>query len=201
MHRQRDMLTVEFVDRRGGYQGSVFFLPRNEAEEALRTITPAGVDPVESHDVSNASCPPAELTANSILVKRPAFDQTDVPAAYRVLVYEHIIQHSREIPGTEVHRDGGRELLAIHDAAFHDGVQARQPGKARFDGAGGVLCQYNSDDPGPGDYGRKGHDDVRDQIHATQQGESESVNVIDNIAQQVVKKWAREQKRMQRIAS
>jgi len=41
MNHQRDMLTVEFVDNRGGYHGSVFFLPGNEAEEALRTITPS----------------------------------------------------------------------------------------------------------------------------------------------------------------
>jgi hypothetical protein len=39
MHHQRDMLTVEFVDSQGAYHGSVFYLPGNEAEQALRTIT------------------------------------------------------------------------------------------------------------------------------------------------------------------
>jgi hypothetical protein len=37
---------------------------------------------------------------------------------------------------------------------------------------------------------------IRDQIKASQRGESESMNVIDKIAQQVVKKWTREQKQM-----
>ena len=35
MHHQRDMLTVEFVDSQGGYHGAVFYLPANEAAEAL----------------------------------------------------------------------------------------------------------------------------------------------------------------------
>jgi hypothetical protein len=35
---------------------------------------------------------------------------------------------------------------------------------------------------------------IHDQMKATQRGESESMNVIDKIAQQVVKKWAKAQK-------
>jgi hypothetical protein len=42
---------------------------------------------------------------------------------------------------------------------------------------------------------------LRDQIHATQRGESESINVIDKMAQQVVKKWAGEQKQMRKNGS
>lgn len=47
----------------------------------------------------------------------------------------------------------------------------------------------------------KGTTVLHDQIDATQRGESESVNVIDTVARQAVKKWAREQKRMQKAAS
>jgi hypothetical protein len=35
---------------------------------------------------------------------------------------------------------------------------------------------------------------LRDQIKASQRGEPESMNVIDKVAKQVVKKWARAQK-------
>jgi hypothetical protein len=37
---------------------------------------------------------------------------------------------------------------------------------------------------------------IREQIKASQRGESESMNVIDKIAQQVVKKWARQQRQL-----
>jgi hypothetical protein len=47
----------------------------------------------------------------------------------------------------------------------------------------------------------KGTTVLRDPIAATLRGESESVNVIDKIAQQVVKRWVREQKRMEKDAS
>jgi hypothetical protein len=42
----------------------------------------------------------------------------------------------------------------------------------------------------------KGTPVLRDQIKASQRGESESINVIDKIAQQVVKRYAKEQKQM-----
>ena len=109
MHHQRDMLTVEFVDSLGRYHGAVFYLPGNEAEQALHNIT-APVD--VRHDVSNAPCSTARVDPNSILVKRPASGQIDFPVAYRVLVYEHIVERLHQVPGTEVDRDGvtdGRE--------------------------------------------------------------------------------------------
>ena len=37
----------------------------------------------------------------------------------------------------------------------------------------------------------------RDQIQAKQRGESESMNVIDKLAQQVVKRWAKQQSKQQ----
>src|SRR5258708_18506166 len=36
MHHQRDMLTVEFLDSQGASHRSAFYLPRNEAQQALR---------------------------------------------------------------------------------------------------------------------------------------------------------------------
>jgi len=42
----------------------------------------------------------------------------------------------------------------------------------------------------------KGTTVIREQIKASQRGESESMNVIDKIAQQVVKKWARQQRQL-----
>jgi hypothetical protein len=208
MHHQRDMLTVEFVDRRGGYHGAVFFLPGNEAEEALRTITPSAValhpggpDPVESHEVSRGACSPAAVSANSILVKRPKFDQTDLPAAYRVLVYEHIVERLRKVPGTAVDRDGdgncSQYTMQLSMTAFKPGSQVKRASMGPvglFVGTTQMALNLEVTDA-------KGATVLRDPIDATQRGESESVNVIDTIAKQVVKKWSREQKRMQKDAS
>ena len=93
MHHQRDMLTVEFVDSQGDYHGSVFYLPGNEAEQALRAITPS---PVAYRDVPSPACSVAEVKRDSILVKQLTSGQTDFPVAYRVLVYEHIIDRLRQ---------------------------------------------------------------------------------------------------------
>jgi len=207
MHHQRDMLTVEFVDSRGGYHGSVFFLPGNEAEEALRTITPSTVphQPVDPNDAS-APCSLAAVKANSILVKRPEFGQTDLPAAYRVLVYEHVIERLRKVAGTEVYRDGDEKCsqytMQLSMTAFKPGSQVKRASMGPagfFVGTTKMTVNLEVTDA-------KGTTVLRDPIDATQRGESESVNVIDTIAKQVVKKWTREektreQKRMQKDAS
>jgi hypothetical protein len=208
MHHQRDMLTVEFVDSRGGYHGSVFFLPGNEAEEALRVIKPSAVAPhsVDAHDVSRAPCALAAVKANSILVKRPEFGQTDLPAAYRVLVYEHVIERLRKVPGIEVYRDGDEKCsqytMQLSMTAFKPGSQVKRASMGPvglFVGTTQMTVNLEVTDA-------KGTTVLRDPIDATQRGESESMNVIDTIAKQVVKKWTREQKtreqkRMQKDAS
>src|SRR5579859_2438182 len=201
MHHQRDMLTVEFVDSQGGYHGSVFYLPGNEAEEALRSITPL---PVAHHDASSVPCSAADVSPNSISVEQPGAGQTDFPAAYRVLVYEHVIDRMRRVPGSEVHRDlvtDGRGdcsqyTMRLSTTAFKPGSQVKRASMGPvgfFVGVTQITLDLEIRDA-------KGTTLVHDQIKATQRGESESMNVIDKLAQQVVKKWAREQKELQKHA-
>jgi hypothetical protein len=197
MHHQRDLLTVEFLDSQGGYHGSVFFLPDNEAEQALRNISRL---PVAPHDVSTTPCSIPGVKPHSILVKQPTFGQISFPVAYRVLVYEHIIERLRQLPDTEVHRDGvinGREncsqyTMRLSTTAFKPGSQVTRASLGLvgfFVGVTQITLDLEVTDA-------KGRSVIRDQIHAAQRGESESMNVIDKIAQQVVKKWAKEQKQM-----
>jgi hypothetical protein len=198
MHHQRDMLTVEFVDSQGGHHGSVFFLPGNEAEQALRNITPSAVAPREG---SSVPCAVTGVKPNSILVKQPTFGQTDFPAAYRVLVYERIVERLRKVPGTEVHRDGqencSQYTMQLSMTAFKAGSQVKRASMGPvgfFVGTTQMALELEVTDA-------KGTTVLHDHIDATQRGESESVNVIDMVARQAVKKWAREQKRMQKAAS
>jgi hypothetical protein len=200
MHHQRDMFTVEFVDSQGRYHGSVFYLPGNEAEQALRNITPS---PVAHPDVPSPPCPIGSIRPNSILVKQPASDPIDLPIAYRVLVYEHIIDRLRQIPrGTEVHRDvltDGRGdcsqyTMRLSTTAFKPGSQVKRASMGPvgfFVGVTQITLDLEITDA-------KGNTLIHDQIKASQRGESESMNVIDKMAQQVVKKWAKEQKQMQK---
>lgn len=199
MHHQRDMLTVEFVDSLGRYHGAVFYLPGNEAEQALHHITP----PVDvRHDVSNAPCSTARVDPNSILVKQPASGQIDFPVAYRVLTYEHIMERMHQVPGTEVDRDGvtdGREncsqyTMRLSITAFKPGSQVKRASMGPvgfFVGVTQIALDVEITDG-------KGTTLVHDQIKATQRGESESMNVIDTLAKQVVKKWVKAQKQLQK---
>jgi hypothetical protein len=202
MHHQRDMLTLEFVDRQGRYHGAVFYLPANEAEQALRNIA---LSPLSHSDEPRAPCSIAGVRPNSILVKQPAVDQTDFPAAYRVLIYEHIIGRLRQVSGTEVDRDGVKDARAdcsqytmrISTTAFKPGSQVERASMGPVGflvGVTQITLDLEISDA-------KGTPLVHDQIKATKRGESESMNVVDKLAQQVVSKWAKEERSMQKQAS
>lgn len=195
MHHQRDMLTVEFVDSQGRYHGSVFYLPGNEAEEALRNITPS---PVAHHQAANPSCGVAGIEPHSILVKQLTSDQSDFPAAYRVLVYEHIIDRMRQVPASVVHRDGvadsrgdcSQYTMRLSTTGYKPGSQVKRASMGPagfFVGVTQITLNLEITDA-------NGTVIIHDQIKAAQRGESESMNVIDKIAQQVVRKWAKAQK-------
>jgi hypothetical protein len=195
MHHQRDMLTVEFVDSQGRYHGSVFYLPGNEAEEALRNITPSQV--AQNH-AANPPCGVASIEPHSILVKQLTSGESDFPAAYRVLVYEHIIDRLRQVPASVVHRDGvadsrancSQYTMRLSTTGFKPGSQVKRASMGPagfFVGVTQVTLNLEITDA-------NGTTVIHDQIKASQRGESESMNVIDKIAQQVVKKWAKAQK-------
>jgi hypothetical protein len=202
MQHQRDMLTLEFVDHQGRYHGAVFYLPANEAEQALRNIAPT---PLAHTDVPSAPCSIAGVRPNSILVKEPTADQVDFPVAYRVLVYEHTIDRLRQLPGTEVDRDGvsdapsdcSQYTMRISTTAFKPGSQVERASMGPvgfFVGVTQITLDLEISDA-------KGTPLVHDEIKATQRGESESMNVIDKLARQVVSKWAKQEKGMQKKAS
>lgn len=200
MHHRRDMLTVEFVDKQGGYHGSVFYLPANEAEQALHSVTPLLV--VHSQAPSEP-CSMANLNPNSILVKQPTVGKAQIPSAYRVLVYEHIVDRLRKSPGAEVHRDGGLDgqstcsqyTMSLSTTAFKPGNQVERASMGPvgfFVGVTEIIVDLEVKDA-------KGIVVFRDQIQAKERGESESMNVIDKLAQQVVKRWAKQQSKQQNM--
>jgi hypothetical protein len=208
MHHRRDMLTVEYVDKQGGYHGSVFYLPANEAEAALHNITPT---PIAAREVAAAACSTLSAKPNSILVKQPTVEHTveqptaaqiSFPPAYRVLAYEHIVERLRQLPGAEVRRDAvadGRDNCAQYTmhlsfTAFKPGNQVLRASTGPagfFVGVTQITLNLEITDD-------NGATVLHEQVKATQRGESESMNVIDALAKQVVKKWTKQQLAMQK---
>jgi hypothetical protein len=116
-------------------------------------------------------------------------------------VIESIVERLRKIPGAEVHRDGQENCseytMQLSMTAFKAGSQIKRASM----GPVGLFVATTQMTLDLEVTDTRGTTVLHDQIGATQRGESESMNVIDTVARQVVKKWAREQKRMQKAAS
>ena len=199
MHHRRDMLTVEFVDSHGAYHGAVFYLPGSEAEQALASITPHSGD---RRDPPSAPCIANEAQPDSILVKLPTAGQVEFPPAYRVLVYEHIVDRLAKSTGAVVIRDRAdgspancaQYTMRLSTEAYKPGSQVKRASMGPagfFVGVTALTIDLEVKDA-------KGAVVFRDQIQAKQRGESESMNVIDKLAQQLVKRWAKERQQMQK---
>ena len=139
------------------------------------------------------------------MVTQPTVEQADLPAAYRVLIYEHMIDRMRQVAGADVLRDGvtdgpkdcSQYTLRLSTAEFKPGSQVKRAsiGPAGFFvGVTQITLDLEITDA-------KGKTVLRDQIKASERGESESMNVIDKIAKQVVDKWTKEQNEMRKRAS
>ena len=85
-----DIVTVEFLDRDDGYHGAVFTMPRHAAEELPSDILsakgPARVDSREE------SCGGISAHPTSLTVLPIEAEGSEVPAEYRVLVYERLLE-------------------------------------------------------------------------------------------------------------
>jgi hypothetical protein len=200
MHHRVDMLTVEFSDRRGGYHGAVFLLPANEAERALQSFAQM---PVIHRDAQDAVCQGISVQPKSVLVSAPAWDQVEVPAAYRALVYEHLINRLQRLEGVgHVYRDGeidggnGCPQYAVHIsiAGFKQGSQVKRAVMGpvgMFVGTTQMTFDATFTDA-------SGRLDAHQQVRATVRGESESTNVADSVAKSLAKRYSSAQKEFEK---
>ena len=83
-----DLLTVEYRDPQQGYHGAVFVLPTKQAlglqQKILAKIAPPQPTPAPA-------CSDAPPISASVLVEPIEVNGVDLPAEYRVLLYEHLI--------------------------------------------------------------------------------------------------------------
>jgi hypothetical protein len=192
MHHRIDMLTVEFRDTRGGDHGAVFFLPANEAESALKSFA---LTPAPQRLPADSVCHDSPLEPGSVLVSTPNWDHVTVPAAYRALMYEHVVDRLRQVKDIgRVYREGevdprGRcPQYNIHISleTFKEGSSVKRAfmGPAGFFvGTTQMVFQVTFTDAA-------GTLNINEQIKATIRGESESTNVADNVAKNLSKHYA-----------
>ena len=206
MHRKRDLLTVEFVDSQGGYHGSIFYLRGGEAVQALHSIT---LQPGARREIQAASCSSENVRPYSVEIKpltaNTVVGSSDLPPAYRVLLYERILDRMHKLPETEVHRDGVAEgpaacaqyTMRFTVSAFKAGSQVKRASLGpvgMFVGVTQITLRLEVSDT-------HGVVIFSDQVKASQRGESESINVIDSLAKHVAKSWAKKQQELQKGAS
>lgn len=200
MHHRVDMLTVEFADSRGGYHGAVFYLPANEAEHALQSF--AAMPPVH-REVAAGGCQSGPVRPGSVLVAVPAWDQTEVPAAYRALVYEHLIDRLQKVQGIgHVEREGeidpelGCPQYTIHlaIAGFNPGSQVKRAVMGpvgMFVGTTQMTFNASFTDA-------TGGMNTQERVKATVRGEAESTNVAESVAKTITKHYASAKKEFEK---
>lgn len=198
MHHRIDMLTVEFTDPRGGAHSAVFFLPANEAGRALQsfdipaipTLNTAALTPLAPESI----CTPSLVDPNSVLVAAPQWDRADVPAAYRSLVYEHVVDRLRRTRDVgHVYREGEvnagtacpQYTVQISVNAFREGSSV----KRAFMGPVGMFVGTTQMTFDATIHDASGKLNASEQIKSTIRGESESTNVADHVAKTLAKRY------------
>ncbi|HTF61718.1 MAG TPA: hypothetical protein VK638_03300 [Edaphobacter sp.] len=192
MHHRIDMLTVEFRDSLGGGHGAVFFLPTNEAQHALQSFA---LTPLPPRKISDAVCQNTPIEPRSVQVSTPNWNHAEVPAAYRALVYEHVIDRLRSTKDIgHVYRDGESDghsacpqyTIHISIATFKEGSSV----KRAYLGPAGMFVGTTqmAFDVTVTDASKQLN--VNQQIKATIRGESESTNVADHVAKNLARHYA-----------
>lgn len=203
MHHRVDMLTVEYRDQRGAIHGAVFFLPAHQADEALQRITqiPAAV-PAEPHPdvpvrtaLGVASECQDSVDPRSVYVAAPNWEQTDVPAAYRALVYEHVIDRLRATQSAgRVYREGennGQKVCPQY--TIHISVTGFKQGSQVTRAMLGPVGMFVGTTQMAFDTTLKnasGSVDLHKQVKRATRGESESTGVADAVAKSIAKQYA-----------
>lgn len=197
MHHRVDMLTVEFNDSKGGYHGAVFFVPAKEADDALLFFANL---PTTHHESMNSVCESGSVKPRTVLVPAPNWDQVEVPAAYRALVYEHLVERLLRSKGSDrVYRDGENDpqqgcpqyTIRLSITGFKAGSQVQRAWTGpvgMFAGTTQMVFDAAITDA-------SGKLDIDEQTKATIRGESESINVADGVARKLTKQFASAQRK------
>ncbi len=195
MHHRLDMLTVEFDDSAGGYHAAVFFLNADEAQQAMQSLATT-----THHKPASNRCDAERVRKRTVRVLAPDWNDIAVPAAYRALLYEKLVERLGTVKSLDyVYRDG--EADAAHNCAeftvelsttgFKAGSQVRRASMGpvgMFVGTTQMVFDLHITNA-------EGTVDYRNETKATVRGGAESFKVSDVEAKKLVKQFAKVQQR------
>jgi hypothetical protein len=155
----------------------------------------AVLTPGPPQSVSDAVCQNA-IEPKSVLVSAPNWDQAEMPAAYRALVYEHLVDRIQSTKGvSHVYRDGeGNGKNACPQYTVHISIAVFREGssvKRAFLGPAGMFVGTTQMKFDVALTDASGKLNSSQQITATIRGESESTGVADRVAKDVAKDYAK----------
>ena len=188
-----DLLTIEYLDQNDGYHGAVFEVPKTQAVVAQQQIESRTVaSPViKSHPCNGP------VTPNTVLVEPIATSGVDLPAEYRVLLYEQLIEQLRVSNGTgTVYRTGDAvapcavrklQLTVIAFKKGNEAIRASTGPVGFFVGATSVGFHLSIVDNG-------GVVLFEKSLKVSKHGDGDSLSVTRNLAKSVSKRLVKAEK-------
>ena len=198
MHHKTTMLTTEFRDGLGGYHAAVFYVREDAAARVLASFSQSPLQDGSSasdREEPAQTCQSSSSVPRSVLIADPIWNGAEVPAAYKALVYEHVIDRVQRIDGVvhvyragEVSGSGGcpQYTLTISIVNFKQGSQV----KRAVMGPAGFFSQRTQMIFNATITDASGKLNATEQVKATVRGESESKNVANSAAKTIAKRFA-----------
>jgi hypothetical protein len=211
MHHKVTELTVEFHDPKGAYHGAVFFLPLADGARVL-DVSSHIIQPLQHQNESIPTSTSAHQVCSSapdartVRVAFPSWSQADVPAAYRAMVYEHIvdrIQRSENVGRVLREGESGpypvcpKYTVKVSILSFKPGnqVQRSMMGPIGFF-AGTTQMVFNVMIQDASE-----RLNTTDQIKATVRGDGESKSVTDAVAKRIAKSYTKTIKQFEKTTT
>lgn len=191
-HHRVGMMTIEFVDNRGGMHSAVFYLPPAEADAALGVF---GKGTFASRRPTEPTCGSNSVDPKSVLVKLPDMRKAEVPDAYQALLYEHAIDRLQKVVGVnKVYRYGEirpgspcpQYTIKLAMEAFRRGNQVVRASTGPI----GMLAGATQMTVSVSYLSSTGVPVKTEQLKASVRTESESANVADATARKLAKQFA-----------
>ena len=201
-HHRVDELTVEFRGSKGGYHGAVFLLPSGEALRAVESSSRIGLVPNNSGD---SECEEQPMQPGTVVLRMSSQPQLHVPAAYRALLYEHLVDRLRRVHGMQVVYREGQEtdqgscpefVIDVAIAAFRPGnqvVRASTGPIGMFVAPTELTMNATFSDLPHGQ-------SLHRQLKSTVRDDSESTRVSEKAAKSLAKHFASASKKLQKTS-
>jgi hypothetical protein len=187
------LLTIEYVDKDGGQHGAVFEVPKTQVDFAQKQISSR----IKSPAMTDSRPCSGTATSDSILVQPIAAPSVELPAEYRALLYEELVDELRASKGSvTVYRAGDSSApcrakkLELSVTAFKKGneaVRASTGPIGLFVGGTSVTFHVRVVDAAGRVLFERSH-------KVSRRGDGDSLGVTRDLAKSVSKKMAKAEK-------